>query len=133
MPAVTIINKSFAASGSGVFIGRYNFCNARERLSDRRNFLAQINQQITIPGRRGFATDRDRGRRIVRRAFEYVVWHKTSVPECPQEVIHLLYRLAIGGMNVDSIVETIGFLGKAAGKSLPGLFTRAVDDVEIDF
>jgi hypothetical protein len=61
------------------------------------------------------------------------VWHKTSVPECPQELIHLLCRLAIGGMNVDGIVETIGFLGKAAGKSLPGLFTQAVDDVEINF
>jgi hypothetical protein len=35
-------------------------------------------------------------------------------------------------VNVDGIVETVGLFGKAAGKSLPGLFARAADYVEIN-
>ncbi len=43
MPPLTISNKSFAASGYGIFIGSYNFCNARKRFHDVRYIFAQIN------------------------------------------------------------------------------------------
>lgn len=132
IPPVTIINKSFTALGPGVFVGGYNFCNTGESRGDCRNFLAQIDQQITIPGRCGLTTDRDRCRSVSRRSAENFVGNETPVPECPQQVIDLLHRLTIRGVNVDGIVETIGFLGKAAGKSLPGLFTRATDYIEIN-
>jgi len=50
MPPFTIINKSFTATGPGIFVRGYNFCNARERVCDRRNNVTQIYQQITVPG-----------------------------------------------------------------------------------
>ena len=42
IPPFTIINKSFTASSFGVFVGGYDFCDARKCCGDRGNFLAQI-------------------------------------------------------------------------------------------
>ena len=122
MPALTIINKSFTAPGPDIFVGGYNFCDTRERLRDRRNFLGQVDQQITAPRRCGAATNRDRCRRLGHRSIEYFVGHETSIAKCPQQLIDLFHRLPIRGVNVDGIVESIGFLGEPAGKSLAGLW-----------
>ena len=132
MPPLTIINKSPAAPGFSVFVGAYNFCNARERFCDRRNFFAQIDQQITVAGRRGFAADRNRCRYIGTGLPEDFMGNKTPVPERPQQVIDLLHRLAVRDVNVNRIVETVGFFGESTGKSLPGLFARAADYVKIN-
>lgn len=58
--------------------------------------------------------------------------NKTPVPERPQQIIDLLDSLSVSDDYVDGIIETIGFFGETAGKSLPGLFARATDHVEID-
>ena len=58
--------------------------------------------------------------------------NKTPVPEGPQQIIDLFHGMTVRGVNVDGIVETIGFFGETAGKSLSGLFARAVDYVEIN-
>ena len=132
MPPFTIINKSFATAGPGIFVGRYNFCNARERVGDRWNIVAQVNQQITFPGGCWIVPDRNRCRTIVSRVAEHFMWHKAAVPERPQQIIDLLYGLPVRGVNMDCIVESVGFFSQSAGKSLPGLFARAVDNVKID-
>ncbi len=58
--------------------------------------------------------------------------NKASIPERPQQVINLLHCLLIRGVNVNRIVEPVGFFGKAARKSLPDLFARAANHVEIN-
>ncbi len=58
--------------------------------------------------------------------------NKTPVPESPQQIIDLRHGLLVRRVNVDRIIETIGFFSETAGKSLPGLFARAADYVEID-
>jgi len=132
MPPLTIINKSLAATDPGVFVGGNNFCDAWERFRDCGNFLAQIDQQITVPGRCGVAADRDRCRRFGGRLSEYFMGNKTAVPEGPQQVIDLLHGLTVRDVNVDGIVETVGFFGESTGKSSSGLNTRAANNIKID-
>ena len=43
--------------------------------------------------------------------------NKTAVPECPQQLVDLLHRLAVRDVNVNGIVETVGFFGETTGKS----------------
>jgi hypothetical protein len=40
--------------------------------------------------------------------------------------------LLIRSVNVNGIVEAVGFFGKTACKSLPGLFARAANYIEIN-
>jgi hypothetical protein len=40
--------------------------------------------------------------------------------------------LLIRGVNVNGVVETVGFFGKAARKPLPDLFARAANHIEIN-
>ena len=58
---------------------------------------------------------------------------KTSVPECPQQVIDLLHGLAVRDVNVHGIVEAVCFFGESTGKSVSGLFARAANYIKINF
>ncbi len=132
MTPVTIINKLFTATAFGIFVGGYNFRNAGKRICGRRNFPAQVNQQIATTGRCRFPADRNRCRRSGGRLPEDFMGNKTTVPEGPQKIIDLLDSLSVRGDYVDGMIETIGFFGETAGESLPGLFARAADHVEIN-
>ena len=133
MPPVTIINKSLTAASLCVLIGSYDFGNAGEVIRVCGNLLAEIDQQITVAGRSGIATDCDRRRRIIHRCFKNFVGYEAAVPEGPQQFVNSLHHLTIRDVDVDGILQTIGFLGEPAGKPLPGLNAGTTNYIEIDF
>lgn len=133
MPPLAIINKSFPASGAGVCIRGYDLGDTGKGVCDGWHFIAQVDQQIAVARRRDVAADRDRCGRVGKRSIEDFVWHETPVAEGPEQVVELLHGGAIRDVNVDGVVQAIGFLGEPAGESLTGIVTRVTEYIEIDF
>ena len=132
MPTLAIINKSLATSGTVVCICRYDLGNAWKFIDHVRNFLRQVDQQIAVVGWRGVAANGYRRRYVSQWRFENFVRHEAAVAEGPQEVVQLLHALRIGCMNVDGVIQAIGFFGQPAGKSSTGITARAADNIKID-
>lgn len=119
MSPVTIINKSFTAAHPGFFVRRYDLGDARKGFGESGYLVGQVDQQIAVAGRRGITADRDRRRQIGRRCLDDIVGNETAIPEGPQQVIDVARGLVIRDVNVDGIVQLVGFFCETAGKALP--------------
>jgi hypothetical protein len=132
MSLVTVFGESFAALAFAVVIRGYELCNARESLGKRRNFIAQVNQQVSWCDLVVATADRYRGLPVATFAFDHVVWHKTAVAKRPQQIIYAFGIGAIYGVNVHGVFEPIRFLGKPARKGMARSRAGLIDKIEVD-
>ena len=129
---VTVSSKTSAAVSLAFLVRGYKLRNAWESIGAGRNIVTEIDQQVTRTQRRCIATDRHCHVTFVGARSRDTVRHKTAVTKGPQQFVDAFRSGLILRVYVDRIVESIGFLGKTAGKNLPCLFARLTQDVEID-
>jgi len=118
MSLLTVSGKSFAAQLFAVVVGGYKLRNPWESLGARRDLIAKIDQQVTrfygvflTPnGHRRGEFDSRIGAALVR--------YEAAVPKCPQELIKSIRVSAVAGLNMDSVFQSIRFLGQSACKCL---------------
>ena len=116
MSLVTVFGKSFSAQLLALLVRGYKFGDSRESLSECRNLVAQIDEQIFRLTMVVFAANCHRRYQVCGRVPEQMVWYEAAVAIRPKQSIQLLSIAAAGGKNVYGIVEPIRFLSQTAGK-----------------
>jgi hypothetical protein len=132
MSLVSVFGESFAAQLLAVFVRGYKLCNSRESFSKRRNFIAEVNEQVTGFNIAIATTDSDWRVLLIARFRNPVVWHETTIAERPEEFVKALRTGSVAGMDVNRILEPIGFLRQPACEGLTRWQAGLFEKIKVD-
>jgi hypothetical protein len=129
---VPVFGESFAAQLLAVFVGGYKFCNPWESLCERRHLIAEVDKQVTGCNIVVATTYRDRGLLRTSGRENCVVRYKTAIAKCPKQLIEAFRTSSVTGMDVNRVLEPIGFLRQPACERLTRRQAGLFENVKVD-
>lgn len=126
VPVVTIFDKVLATAFFAFIVRGYNFCDAHKSGGGLGHAVAQVNQQITVNRWHRIAADGYRRHWFAGCMIQDLVRYETAIAEGPQQFIKSRCTLLIRYLNVNGVIQSIGFFSQAAGKTLSVYFSACL-------
>ena len=118
MSLLSVLGESFAAELLAVFIGGYKLRNPRESFCEGGNLIAEINEQVALWNVDFAASYSHRGILLAARFRDCMVRHETAIAECPEQLVETLCAGMVTDVDMNSVLEPIGFLRQSAREGL---------------